>query len=70
MTRPFLIVLCEENPYDLINVLGPILAILQPSNFCKIDFSLISSSGKKVRKITKMLQSLKAFNWNLNHSYP
>ena len=57
MIRPFLIALCEESPYDLINVLGPILAILQLSNFCKVDFSLISSPGKRARKITTMLQS-------------
>ena len=64
MTPPFLIALCEESPCDLINVLGPILAILQPQNFCKVDFYLILSPGKKARKITKMLQKnhKKAFN--------
>ena len=29
VTRPFLIALCEESPYDLIDVLGPFSATLQ-----------------------------------------
>ena len=37
----------------LINVLGLFSFILQPSNFHKVEFTYISSAGKKARKIAK-----------------
>ena len=36
---------------------APVSAFLQPRNFCKVEFTYISNSRKKVRKITKMLWS-------------
>ena len=43
------IVVCEESPYDLINVLGPFSVILQPGDFCKAEFTCIPNASKKVR---------------------
>ena len=37
--RPLSIVLCEESPYDLINVLRPFSVILQPWNFNNVKFT-------------------------------
>ena len=36
--------------YDLINVLGPFLVILQPWNFCKVEFTCICSAREISRK--------------------
>ena len=43
--------------YDLIDVLGHFTVILQPWNFCKVEFTYISSARETLRKITKILRS-------------
>ena len=49
--------------YDLINVLGLFLVILQPLSSLKVNLTYISSACKIVRKITKILKS---FGFKLN----
>ena len=54
------IVLSEESPYDLMDVLGPFSVILQRGNFSKVEFTATTASaGKTARKITN---SSSAFN--------
>ena len=55
------IVLCEENLYDLVNVLGPFSIILQPLNLYKVEFTYVSSARKTARKATKYFD-LSVFN--------
>ena len=57
MKRPLRIVLCEENPYEQINVLGSFSVILQPCNFYKVEVTYTSSAGKTVTNITLLLRS-------------
>ena len=57
MKRSLPIVLCEESPYDLIDVLGLFSVILQPLNFNKVKFTDTSSAGKTARKTTQILRS-------------
>ena len=52
------IALCRESPYNLIDLLGPFYVILQTKNFPKVEILSNSSTGKTVRKITKILQSI------------
>ena len=42
--------------YALIDILGNFSVILQPWNFCKVEFTYISSARETARKITKILQ--------------
>ena len=61
LNGPLPIVLCKWNPYDLIDVLGPFSLILQPWNFCKIEFSYISSgleANEKNHKNTSIFRRL------------
>ena len=56
--------------YDLINFFKDFFSvILQPRNFCKVEFTDISSSGKTARKSQKCVD-LSAFNQTLNHLNP
>ena len=57
MKHPLRTILCNESPYDLINVLGPFLVILQPRNFYKVEFTNTVSARKTARRITKILRS-------------
>ena len=41
--------------YKLIDVLGHFSVILQPLDFCKVEFTYICSAGRAARKITKIL---------------
>ena len=61
------IVLCKDNPYSLVNVLGPFPVILQPRSFYKVKFTDTFGADETTRKITKYFD-LSAFKWNLNYS--
>ena len=52
---PLRIVLCQEIPNNLINVLGHFSVILHPLNFCKVKFRDASSTGKIPRKSATIL---------------
>ena len=57
MNCPLCAVLCEESPYNLIDVLGPVSVIFQPWHFYKVEFTHASSAGKAARKIVTIYQS-------------
>ena len=56
----------KENPYNLINVLGPFSVILQPRNFNKV-LSTLRVQAKHREKSQKYFNLL-SFSLNLNHS--
>ena len=60
---PLRIVLFEESPYNLINVLGPFSVILQPLDLHEVEFTDTSSAGKARGKSSKY-SDLSAFNWD------
>ena len=53
MKGPLPIILCEESPYDLIDVLGLFSVILSQWNFYKVELTYNSSAGKIARRIIK-----------------
>ena len=68
MKLPLNIVLCRENPCNLINILGPFAIILQPKNFDNVEFIDTSSAGKTARKVSEKLHlNLSGSNQNSNH---
>ena len=58
MKGPLFIVLCEESPYDLIDVLDFFQFFFATMKFYKVGFTYNSSAGKIARNITKILQSV------------
>ena len=46
---PLPIVLCEQGPYDLIDVFSRFSVILQPLNLNKVEFTYTSSTGKAAK---------------------
>ena len=59
--------LCKENPYSLINVLGPFRPFCNHEIFINLS-SLILLILMRQRENSQRYFDLSAFNWNLNHS--
>ena len=53
VTRPLRIVLCKENPYYLISVLGPFQVILQPWSFVKLNLPILLVLARQREKSSK-----------------
>ena len=68
LKRPFAIVLCEESPYDLVYVLGPVRVILQLHEiFIKLNLPILLELVRPREKSQKCVD-LSALNWNFNHA--